>query len=175
MHLQCDCDFGRAGGEIEPRLGSNRESFAYVSRALWRRLSSTPSTLPILAPDLFGQVASRKNRIQNYCEQDYPTSCRHDREHQVASPRHCAIHPNTIERGRGRRGTQAATPNHAGTHGRLRGAHLPIRHDSEDDRILRFTRNETRSLSLMFALPVNSGIEKLKDRRVYLFAIRLNV
>jgi hypothetical protein len=28
MHQQCDCDFGRAGGEIEPRLGSNRESFA---------------------------------------------------------------------------------------------------------------------------------------------------
>jgi hypothetical protein len=57
----------------------------------------------------------------------------------------------------------------------LRGAHRPIRHDCEDDRILRFTRNETRSLSLMFALRVNSGIEKLKDRRVYAFAIRLNL
>jgi hypothetical protein len=38
-------------------------------------ISSTLSTLPMLAPDLFGEVASRKNRIQNYCEQDYPTSC----------------------------------------------------------------------------------------------------
>jgi len=46
------------------------------------------SALPILAPDLFGEVASRKNRIQNYCEQDDPTSCRHDREDQAASPRH---------------------------------------------------------------------------------------
>ena len=126
MHLQCDCDFRRAGGEIEPRLESNRESSALRTA---RRLSSSPSTLPILAPDLFGEVASRKNRIQNYCEQDYPTSCRHDREDQVASPRHCAIHPNTIERGRGRRWTQAATPDHAGTHGCLRGAHRPIRHD----------------------------------------------
>jgi len=26
MHLQCDCDFGLAGGGIEPRLGSNRET-----------------------------------------------------------------------------------------------------------------------------------------------------
>jgi len=117
MHLQCDCDFGRAGGEIEPRLESNRESSALRTA---RRLSSSPSTLPILAPDLFGEVASRKNRIQNYCEQNYPTSCRH---YWVASPRHCAIHPNRIERGRGRRWTQAATPNHAGTHG-LCGARI---------------------------------------------------
>jgi hypothetical protein len=28
MHQQWDCDFGRAGGEIEPRLRSNPESFA---------------------------------------------------------------------------------------------------------------------------------------------------
>jgi hypothetical protein len=51
-------------------------------------ISSTLSALPILGPDLFGEGASRKNRIQNYCEQDYPTSCRHDREDQAASPRH---------------------------------------------------------------------------------------
>jgi hypothetical protein len=41
-------------------------------------ISSILSTLPILAPDLFGEFASRKNRIQNDCEQDYPTPCRHD-------------------------------------------------------------------------------------------------
>jgi hypothetical protein len=29
-------------------------------------ISSTLSTLPILAPDLFGEFASRKNRIQNF-------------------------------------------------------------------------------------------------------------
>jgi hypothetical protein len=40
--------------------------------------SLTLSTLPILAPNLFGEFASRKNRIQNYREQDYPTSCRRD-------------------------------------------------------------------------------------------------
>ena len=105
-------------------------------------------TVPISAPDLSGEVARRKNRIQNYCEQDYPTSCRHDREHQVAWPRHCAIHPNRIERGGAAAGYKRrplimryAWP--------LRGAHRPIRHDCEDDRILRFTCNETRSLSLM--------------------------
>jgi hypothetical protein len=63
-------------------------------------ISSTLSALPILGPDLFGEGASRKNRIQNYCEQDYPTSCRHDREDQAASPRHRAFRPNTIGRGR---------------------------------------------------------------------------
>jgi|SRR5450631_1159720 hypothetical protein len=63
-------------------------------------ISSTLSALPILGPDLFGEGASRKNRIQNYCEQDYPTSCRHDREDQAASPRHRAFRPNTIWRGR---------------------------------------------------------------------------
>jgi len=67
-------------------------------------------------------------------------------------------------RGRGRRWTQAATPDHAGTLGRLRGAHRPIRHDCEDDRILSTTRNETRSLNLMSALRVNSGTVKQKDR-----------
>jgi hypothetical protein len=51
-------------------------------------ISTTLSALPILAPDLFGEGASRKNGIQNYREQDYPTSCRHDREDQAASPRH---------------------------------------------------------------------------------------
>jgi hypothetical protein len=51
-------------------------------------ISSTLSTLAILAPNLFGEFAGRKNRIQNYCEQDDPTSCRQDREHQAAAPRH---------------------------------------------------------------------------------------
>jgi hypothetical protein len=51
-------------------------------------ISSTLSALPILAPDLFGEVASGKNRTQNYCKQDYPASGRHDREDQAASPRH---------------------------------------------------------------------------------------
>jgi hypothetical protein len=54
-------------------------------------ISSTLTALPILAPDLFGEGASRKNRIQNYCEQDYPASCRHDREDQAASPRHLSF------------------------------------------------------------------------------------
>ena len=54
-------------------------------------ISSTLSTLPILAPDSFGEFAGRKNRIKNYCEQDDPTSCRHDREDQAASPRHWAF------------------------------------------------------------------------------------
>src|SRR5207248_10575934 len=57
----------------------------------------------------------------------------------------------------------------------LRGAHRPIRHDCEDDRILRFTRNETRSLSLMSRCGVNSGAKKLNARRVYAVAIRLNL
>jgi hypothetical protein len=59
--------------------------------------------------------------------------------------------------GRGRRWTQAATPNRAGTHG-----NRSILHDFEDDRISRHIGNETRSLSLMSALRVNSGTDKQK-------------
>jgi hypothetical protein len=51
-------------------------------------ISSILNTLPILAPGLFGEFASRKNRIQNDCEQDDPTSRRQDREDQAALPRH---------------------------------------------------------------------------------------
>jgi len=61
--------------------------------------------------------------------------------------------------GRGRRWTQAATPNRAGTHG-----NRSILHDFEDDRISRHIGNETRSLGLMSALRVNSGTAKQKDR-----------
>ena len=39
-------------------------------------ISSTLSTLPILASDLFGEAARGKNRIQNYCEQDKLSSLR---------------------------------------------------------------------------------------------------
>jgi hypothetical protein len=39
MHQQCDCDFGLAGDEIEPGLGSNREGFVlrttFRSWMLW--------------------------------------------------------------------------------------------------------------------------------------------
>jgi hypothetical protein len=63
------------GDQIESELRINRVSFA--QRAA-NAISSTLSTLPILAPDFFGEFAGRKNRIQNYCEQDDPTSCRHD-------------------------------------------------------------------------------------------------
>jgi hypothetical protein len=76
------------GDEIESELRSNRVSFAQRAANGVEAISSTLSTLPILIPDLFGEFAGRKNRIQNYCEQDDPTSCRHDREDQAASPRH---------------------------------------------------------------------------------------
>jgi hypothetical protein len=66
---------------------------------MWRRIVD-PEHLPILASELFGQIACSKNRIQNYCEQDYPASGRHDREDQAASPRHRAFRPNQIGRGR---------------------------------------------------------------------------
>src|SRR5258706_15650877 len=46
------------------------------------------SALSILVSGLFGEWASGKDRTQNYCEQDYPASGRHDREDQAASPRH---------------------------------------------------------------------------------------
>ena len=75
------------GDEIES-LRINRVSFAQRAANGVEAISSTLSTLPILIPDLFGEFAGRKNRIQNYCEQDDPTSCRHDREDQAASPRH---------------------------------------------------------------------------------------
>jgi hypothetical protein len=46
----------------------------------------------------------------------------------------------------------------------LRGAHRSILHDFEDDRISRYTGNETRLLSLMSAPWVNSETAKQKDR-----------
>ena len=77
------------GNEIESGTPdqSSRVCVAYRERCGGDIIDAL-SALPILAPDLFGEVASRKNRIQNYCEQDDPTSCRHDREDQAASPRH---------------------------------------------------------------------------------------
>jgi hypothetical protein len=65
--------------------------------------------------------------------------------------------PNWV--GRGRRWTQAATPDRAGTHG-----NRSILHDFEDDRISRHVGNETRLLSFMSALRVNAGTAKQKDR-----------
>ena len=47
------------------------------------------------------QAASGKDRIQNYCEQNYPASARQDREDHVASPRHWAF-PQAPRIGRGR-------------------------------------------------------------------------
>jgi hypothetical protein len=82
------------------RVFARRIRQAPLPRKGVEAISSILSALPILGPDLFGEGASRKNRIQNYCEQDYPTSCRHDREDQAASPRHRAFRPNTIGRGR---------------------------------------------------------------------------
>jgi hypothetical protein len=65
--------------------------------------------------------------------------------------------PNWV--GRGRRWTQAATHDRAGTHG-----NRSILHDFEDDRISRHVGNETRLLSFMSALRVNAGTAKQKDR-----------
>jgi hypothetical protein len=48
----------------------------------------TLSVLLILAPDLLGELARGKDRIQNYCEQDYPASGCQDRKDQAASSRH---------------------------------------------------------------------------------------
>jgi hypothetical protein len=62
--------------------------FARKANHVDAAISSTLGALPILAPDLFGEVASGKNRTQNYCKQDCPASGRHDREDQAASPRH---------------------------------------------------------------------------------------
>ena len=76
------------GDQIESELRINRVRFAQRAANGVEAISSTLSALPILAPDLFGEFAGRKNRIKNYCEQDDPTSCRHDREDQAASPRH---------------------------------------------------------------------------------------
>jgi hypothetical protein len=73
---------------IESELRINRVRFAQRAANGVEAISSAQSTLPILAPDLFGGFAGRKNRIQNYCEQNDPTSCRHDREDQAAPPRH---------------------------------------------------------------------------------------
>ena len=56
------------GGEIEPKLRINRVRFAQRAANGVEAISSTLSTLPILIPDLFGEFAGRKNRIQNYCE-----------------------------------------------------------------------------------------------------------
>jgi hypothetical protein len=53
-----------------------------------KAILSIMGTLPILAPDLFGEFASRKNRIQNDCEQDYPTSCRQNREDHASFASH---------------------------------------------------------------------------------------
>jgi len=75
-------------GNASRNFRINRVSFAQRAANDAAAISSTLSTLPILAPDLFGEFAGRKNRIQNYCEQDDPTSYRHDREDQAASPRH---------------------------------------------------------------------------------------
>jgi hypothetical protein len=77
---------GGVGDEIESELPdqSSQVCVAYRERCGGDIIDAL-SALPILAPDLF---AGRKNRIQNYCEQDDPTSCRHDREDQAASPRH---------------------------------------------------------------------------------------
>ena len=76
------------GDQIESELRINRVRFAQRAANGVEAISSTPSTFPILTPNLFGEFAGRKNRIQNYCEQDDPTSCRYDREDQAASPRH---------------------------------------------------------------------------------------
>ena len=76
-------------------------------------ISSTLSALPILGPDLFGEGASRKNRVQNYCEQDYPTSCRRDREDQAASPRHRELSVQARLGGAAAFNHAAATPNRA--------------------------------------------------------------
>jgi hypothetical protein len=49
-----------------------------------------------------------------------------------------------LREGRGRRWTQAATPDRAVRMAGLRGADRPIPHDFADDRISRYTGNETR-------------------------------
>src|SRR3954452_2332140 len=56
-----------------------------------RRLSVILNALPILDPELFVDLVCGKNRIQNKCEQNYPASGRHDREHPDASPGHAAF------------------------------------------------------------------------------------
>jgi hypothetical protein len=76
------------GDEIEFGTPDQLSQVCAAGRERCGSISSTLSTLPILAPDLFGEFAGCKNRIQNYCAQDDPTSRRHDREDQATSPRH---------------------------------------------------------------------------------------
>jgi hypothetical protein len=56
------------GDEIESELRINRVSILQRAANDVEAISSTLSTLPILAPNLFGEFAGSKNRIQNYCE-----------------------------------------------------------------------------------------------------------
>jgi hypothetical protein len=117
-------------------------------------VSSTLSALPILAPELFGQIAYSKNRIQNYREQDYPASGRHDREDQAASPRHRAFPPNHDWAGPPPR-LRRRTPDRAAP-----GSAKP--RDYLEDITSDGIGNESRPLNLMSALPVNSGTAKHK-------------
>jgi hypothetical protein len=115
---------------------------------MWRRIVD-PEHLPILASELFGQIACSKNRIQNYCEQDYPASGRHDREDQAALPRHRAFRPNHDWAGPPPR-LRRRTPDRAAP-----GSAKP--RDYLEDITSDGIGNESRPLSLMSAPWVNFG------------------